>query len=161
MLQYDFEQSIGCWIFGTAHAMAKAMNEELAAHSITLRQWEVLCWLTFQGEQSQSALAENMRIEAPTLVGVLDRMERDGWIERVSDPGDRRRKLIRPTEQVEPVWAKMVACAQRVRQRATAGLSEEQRESLRDMLAQVRENLSGESCSAGQREPCAAKAQSA
>ena len=126
--------------------MSKALNEELAVHNITLRQWEVLCWLSYQGEQSQSMLAENMRIEAPTLVGVLDRMERDGWIERVPDPGDRRRKLIRPTEQVEPVWAKMVACAQRVRERATAGLSPEQRESLRDMLQLVRENLGAEDC---------------
>src|SRR5438309_7039654 len=99
MLQYDFENSIGYWIFAAAHELARALNEELAAHGITFRQWEVLALLSLKGEQSQSELAERMRIEAPTLVGVLDRMERDGWILRALDATDRRKKLIRPTAQ--------------------------------------------------------------
>src|SRR5438876_4160158 len=113
MLQYDFEKSIGYWIFSAAHEMSRALNEELAAHGITFRQWEVLAMLSLSGEQSQCELAERMRIEAPTLVGVLDRMERDGWIQRIPDESDRRRKLVRPTPQVEPVWNKMIECAKR------------------------------------------------
>ncbi len=97
MLDYDFENSVGYWVFATAHALSCAMNEELAAHGITSRQWEVLACISHDGELSQSELAERMHIEAPTLVGVLDRMERDGWIVRITDDNDRRRKLIRPT----------------------------------------------------------------
>ncbi len=114
MLQFDFENSVGYWVFATTHELQRAMNEELAAHGITYRQWEVLAWISMAGEQSQSALAERMSIEPPTLVGVLDRMERDGWIERVPADGDRRKKLIRPTSRVEPLWNRMVACAHRV-----------------------------------------------
>jgi MarR family transcriptional regulator for hemolysin len=141
MLQYDFENSIGFWIFSAAHELTRVMNEELAEHGITFRQWQVLAWLSFLGEVSQSEVADNMGIEAPTLVGVLDRMERDGWIERVTDPRDRRRKIIRPTERVEPVWAKMVECAMRVRQRATRGLTAEQLADLQSTLASVKANF--------------------
>lgn len=145
MLQYDFEASAGYWICSAAHEMGRAINEELATQGITHRQWEVLAWLSFlQREMTQSELAEQMRIEAPTLVGVLDRMARDGWIERVPDPGDRRKKLIRVTDQVEPVWARMVQCATRVRAKATAGLSPEQLTQLRETLAHIRANLAGE-----------------
>ena len=115
MLQYDFESSVGYWIFATAHEFHQKLNEQLAQHGITYRQWEVLVWLSFAGESSQSELAQRMHIEAPTLVGVLDRMERDGWITRSMDERDRRRKVIRVTEQVEPVWNRMVSCAQDVR----------------------------------------------
>lgn len=141
MLQFDFEKSVGYWIFATAHQVACAMNEELQALGITHRQWEVLAWLSYESNLSQTELAERMGIEAPTLVGVLDRMERDGWIQRVPSETDRRKKLIRPTDRVEPVWAQMVSCGLRVRARATKGLNEEQLSQLRHTLAQMRRNL--------------------
>ncbi len=141
MLQFDFERSVGYWIFATAHQLSCAMNDELQIHGITYRQWEVLAWISFSGELSQTELAERMGIEAPTLVGVLDRMERDGWIQRVQSSTDRRKKLIRPTERVEPLWTQMVACGRRVRTRATQGLEEEQITTLRHVLATMRENL--------------------
>lgn len=141
MLQYDFEKSIGYWVFATAHEFGRAMNEELAAHGITFRQWEVLALISLTGEQSQSELAERMKIEAPTLVGVLDRMERDGWIQRVPDKKDRRRKLIHPTERVEPVWNKMVECALHTRRRALNDFSEGEIDQLRGFLTRMRSNL--------------------
>ena len=99
MLQYDFENSVGYWIFATAHDLACTINEEFAGMGITHRQWEVLAWISYLGELSQTELAEKMGIEVPTLVGVLDRMERDGWIQRIPSETDRRKKLIRVTEK--------------------------------------------------------------
>lgn len=142
MLEYDFENSLGYWVCATAHDLARSLNEELAEHGITLRQWEVLATLSLAREQSQSELAERLKIEAPTLVGVLDRMERDGWIVRRADPSDRRRKIIQATQQVEPAWHKMIECAKHVRQRATAGLSHDELETLRVLLGRVRDNMS-------------------
>src|SRR6185295_337652 len=135
MAECDLENSVGCWVFSTMHALSRAMNDELAALGITYRQWEVLAWISCTGELSQSELADKMSIEAPTLVGVLDRMERDGWIQRIPDEQDRRKKLIRPTEQVTPIWTKMVGCARHVAERAVTGLSLDQVEQLRDTLA--------------------------
>lgn len=144
MLRFDFNESVGYWIFATAHSLSCAMNEELQAHGITRRQWEVLAWISYAGELSQAKLAENMGIEAPTLVGVLDRMERDGWIQRIPSPTDRRKKIIRPTEKVEPVWSQMISCGLQVRARATNGLSEQQLATLREILGIMRSNLSVE-----------------
>jgi DNA-binding MarR family transcriptional regulator len=142
MLQFDFESSIAYWIFATAHQLACTINEELAELGITHRQWEVLAWISFAGELSQTELAAKMGIEAPTLVGVLDRMERDGWIVRVPSETDRRKKLIRTTERVEPVWAQMLARGAGIRARVTKGLSEQQLTALRDTLAVMLDNLS-------------------
>jgi DNA-binding MarR family transcriptional regulator len=148
MLEFDFENSVGYWVFAPTHELCRAMNEELAAHGITYRQWEVLAWISKAGEQSQSELAERMCIEPPTLVGVLDRMERDGWIERIPANGDRRKKLVRATPRVEPLWAKMVACAHRVRARAVQTLQPEQLGELRDILTTIRHNLDDASAAA-------------
>lgn len=144
MLQYDFESSVGYWIFATAHEFQQKLNEELSKHGITYRQWEVLVWLSFAGESSQSELAQRMHIEAPTLVGVLDRMERDGWITRATDDRDRRRKVIRVSPQVEPVWARMVDCAKGVRAQAIEGVSEAELQTVRNVLNRMRQNLAGD-----------------
>lgn len=141
MLEYDFENSVGYWVFATTHELCRAMNAELSAHGITYRQWEVLAWISKTGSQSQSELAERMFIEPPTLVGVLDRMERDGWIERVPADGDRRKKMVRGTPRVETLWAKMVACAHRVRSRAIRDLQPEQLAQLNEILGTIRSNL--------------------
>jgi MarR family transcriptional regulator for hemolysin len=141
MLRYDFENSVGYWMIQAAHEYQQAVNEELAPHGITWRQGQVLGYLSLYGPLSQAELAEYMRVEPPTLVGILDRMERDGWIRRDSDTTDRRRKVIHPTDAAEPVWSKIAACARKVRTRATRGLTAEQLATLKQLLTTIQHNL--------------------
>jgi MarR family transcriptional regulator for hemolysin len=94
-----------------------------------------------EGELSQAELANKMMVEPPTLVGILDRMERDGWITRNSCPSDRRKKLIRATTAAEPVWEKIAEGGRRVRASATEGLTEQELETLKQLLRRVNRNL--------------------
>lgn len=141
LLKYDFEESIGFWVGMTARAWEQAVNDEMSSHGITFRQFQVLAWLAFEGELSQNQLAERLKVEAPTMVGLLDRMERQGWISRQPDAGDRRRKIVMPTPKVKPVWERMTACARRVRARANEGLSAEELAIVKKALAKIQANL--------------------
>jgi MarR family transcriptional regulator for hemolysin len=140
-LHFDFEESIGYWLTLTTQAYHRAVSDELEPHGITYRQSMVLGWLALEGELSQAELAARMMVEPPTLVGILDRMERDGWISRHSCPGDRRKKLIRATTAAEPAWDKIVECAGRVRSQATEGLSDRQLATLKKLLRRVLHNV--------------------
>jgi MarR family transcriptional regulator for hemolysin len=140
-MNYDFENSIGFWLTLTTQAYHRSVSEELAPHGITYRQSMVLAWLALEGELSQTELASKMMIEPPTLVGILDRMERDGWIARHDCPTDRRKKIVRAKEAAEPVWEQIVQCALRVRSLATEGLDETQLATLRSLLQRVHQNL--------------------
>lgn len=117
------------------------MATELSRENITLRQWEVLAWIVYEGEPSQTTLAERLGIEAPTLAGVLARMERDGWLERKCCPDDRRKKRIRVTQKAEAVWNRMVECCHRVRRQATAGIPPDDLAILKQTCDRLRENL--------------------
>ena len=141
MLDHDLDEGLGVWITFAADAYRKALTEELAPHGFTFRQCQVLGYLAYDGPQAQNVLAEKMRVEPPTLVGILDRMERDGWISREACTEDRRKKLIHPTELARPVWDTILQCGRRVRARASQGLSSEQLELLRELLHIVQENL--------------------
>jgi MarR family transcriptional regulator for hemolysin len=141
VLEYDFENSVGFWICQASHALQRAFNEELAPQGVTYRQAQVLGCLALEGRLSQIDLAERMRIEPPTLVGILDRMEQGGWIRRDGDKSDRRRKFVRPTAAAKPIWSKIVAAAKRVRARATRGMTSTQLAQLKKLLAVVQTNL--------------------
>ena len=47
------------------------------------------------GPLSPSALARRAGLHPATMTGILDRLERSGWVARERDPGDRRAVLIK------------------------------------------------------------------
>lgn len=142
MLEFDFQSSIGHAICMTGHLFERAMRDELVPSGITFRQCQVLAWLAMEGEpMSQVELADRMNIEPPTLVSALDRMERDGLIVREPCAEDRRKKFVKPLPKAKGVWKKIIACAERVRQRATGGLSEQEVATLHSLLVRVQTNL--------------------
>jgi MarR family transcriptional regulator for hemolysin len=143
MLQYDFDESVGYWVAMTSRAFRRALELQLSQAGITFRQWEVLAWIALEGELSQIELSERLGVEAPTLVGILDRMERDGWLDRYACCQDRRKKRIRVTEKAEALWSRMVDCARRVRNQATAGFNAEELAQLKTFCERLRANLEG------------------
>jgi DNA-binding MarR family transcriptional regulator len=47
------------------------------------------------GPLSPSALARRAGLHPATMTGILDRLERSGWVARERDPGDRRAVLVK------------------------------------------------------------------
>jgi DNA-binding MarR family transcriptional regulator len=56
---------------------------------------EVLDLLVRLGPLSPSALARSAGLHPATMTGVLDRLERAGWVAREADPADRRGSVVR------------------------------------------------------------------
>lgn len=141
MLKHDFENSIGFWISASACLYHRALAARLAPEGITFRQCQVLGILALENQLSQHEFCDRLHLEPPTVAGILDRMERDGWIERSVDPADRRKRIVRAAAAARPVWSRILACAQQTRTEATAGLSSDELNQLRDLLERVQVNL--------------------
>jgi DNA-binding MarR family transcriptional regulator len=58
--------------------------------------------LNRHGPLSPSALARLAGLHPATLTGILDRLERGGWIGRERDPGDRRAVVVRALRDRAP-----------------------------------------------------------
>lgn len=125
----------------TTRALRRGLEAELVNEGITLRQWEVLAWLTIENAMTQSALADRLGIEAPTLAGILDRMERDGWVERHACTHDRRKKRLRATAKADAVWTRMAECAHRMRAKAMTGITPEELAQLKSVCERIRANV--------------------
>ncbi|MEM9702890.1 MAG: MarR family transcriptional regulator [Planctomycetota bacterium] len=141
MLKHDFQDSIPYFIFTAAHAIERAMSAALEGHDITFRQCQMLGMLAAHGSLSQTQVAGLMGVEPSSVARLVDRMTRDGWIERRPDPHDRRRTLLYPTERAEPVWERVREVGLSVRRRALDGIAEPDEASLKRLLKQLRDNL--------------------
>jgi DNA-binding MarR family transcriptional regulator len=108
---------------------------------MTFTQCKVLVFLSRNEGTTQAKLAEASDTEPMTLVRVLDRMERDGWIERRPDPADRRAHRLYLKPASTPVLNEVQRIGEKARSEALAGLSSEEREQMTDMLEHVRRNL--------------------
>jgi MarR family transcriptional regulator for hemolysin len=73
----------------------------------------------------QVDIARRLRIEGPTLTRMIDALEKDGLVERIPDPADRRTKQLRVTEQGEAALEGMFAIADEMRGRLLDGLDED------------------------------------
>lgn len=77
---------------------------------------ECLDLIFLRGGASAGELAEATGLTSGAMTAVIDRMERAGYVERVADPNDRRRREVRirpeasrPIEAVyQPIQARMV-----------------------------------------------------
>jgi DNA-binding MarR family transcriptional regulator len=57
---------------------------------------ECLDLIDLHGPLSPSALARRAGLHPATMTGIIDRLERGGWITRERDPADRRGVVIQP-----------------------------------------------------------------
>lgn len=81
----------------------------VSSRGLTLTRARLLLHLARNPGATQSELAALMELEQPTLVRVLDGLERQGLIRRCAVPGDRRVKSIALTEAGQPVVKELEA----------------------------------------------------
>ena len=144
MLAYDFESSLGYWITITSHHYQQQLDRELAPFEITFRQFQVVGWLVLAGPLTPAELARRLMVERPTLTGLLDRMEREGWVRRKNCDVDGRKRRVELQPDASSVWSQIVGCLQRVRLKAVQGLTRDEQETLTTLLQKVLHNLEPE-----------------
>lgn len=92
-------------------------------------------------ELSQRELADRMGVEGPTMVRHLDRLEREGMIQRRRDPSDRRVMRIAVTTAGEEVLRTLEAVADAMDAEIAAMLGPEAYEAMLGMLEHLRAHM--------------------
>ncbi|MET7477296.1 MarR family transcriptional regulator [Streptomyces sp. NPDC005648] len=83
-------------------------------------------------------LSEMTGVAARTTTSIVDGLERDGLVERVRHPHDRRAFLVRLTDEGVRCHREAEEVDRLALAEATAALGAEDRELLRDLLARIR-----------------------
>jgi DNA-binding MarR family transcriptional regulator len=98
-------------VLKTGSVIRRVISKAMEAEGLTPQQYNVLRILRGAGQQGLPtlAIAERLVEEAPGMTRLVDRMEKQGWVERERSSTDRRQVFCRITpagleavERVEP-----------------------------------------------------------
>ena len=114
-----------------------AVREE----GLTLARARALFAIARRGPMTQKELAEELEIETPTLVRVLDGMARQDLIIRTEDANDRRAKRIAMTEAGNLAFDRMHVLAAGLREEIADEISEDDIEIALSVVRRLTRNL--------------------
>lgn len=124
-----------------SRTFARVVDAPLRDLGLAIGQLPVLVTLKRNGALSQAELAHIAQVEQPSMAQLLNRMERQGLVERVLDPNDARRRLISLTTQAAQRMPEGKAIMQSTSEQALEGFSSEERTQLFTLLERVNGNL--------------------
>lgn len=89
-------------LYETANALRNQLDKRLKPLGLSQAKWRALLYLSLAEKQlTQKELALRMGIEGATLVGLLDRLTKTGWVERQSSASDRRSNFVCLTQKAQ------------------------------------------------------------
>lgn len=141
LMKSDGTKTLGFLLHDAARLVRRRFELRGQAHGLSSAQWRLLVHLVREGSASQARIAELLEIEPISVSRLVDRMEQAGWVERGTDPADRRIRLLRPSEKAMGAFAEVKAVAGEIYEKALAGLSTEECEILMRGLVTVAANL--------------------
>ena len=135
------EEYIGVVISDVARLLRTEFDRRVRRLGITRAQWLVLTRLHRRPGASHSELAEMMEVEKATAGRMIDRLVANGWVERRSEPGDKRVKRVYLTREAERVHKRIWRVAEDTVETALADLSSRESKQLFTLLQRVKETL--------------------
>jgi DNA-binding MarR family transcriptional regulator len=135
---FDFEQTIG-FLLAKVHQRGYALfKARLTPFGLTPQQFVLLAFLWKQDALTQAELSDKTDIDRTTMGGLIDRLAKDGLVERLPHPDDRRAYRICLTERAKTLEDELCPLAREVRERFLARLTQDEQQTLRSLLEKLR-----------------------
>ena len=128
-------------LFQVGNTLQKQAVKELG---VTTVQWAVLGALSDPRPthgMSVGTLADFLVVSRQNLDGVLKRLERDGLVERVTDPVDKRARMVRLTREGFAFWAELRERIFQFYDQAASGFKFDDRVALAHYLNELQRSL--------------------
>lgn len=137
----DDDEYIGYVISDVARLIRTVFDRRVRNIGLTRAQWLVLTRLYRRPGASQTELAEMLEIDRASAGRMIDRMEKNGWVERRADIEDRRVNRLYLTADARKAHKAMWAIAEATVDDALAPLSAAEREQFTRLAARVKGRL--------------------
>jgi DNA-binding MarR family transcriptional regulator len=112
--------------------LQKAFSE--SGVEVTPIQVMLLFFLQKNDGSSLTRISQGLMLENPTVTGLIDRLEKLGYVKRSDHPNDRRVYLIHLTEKGKKVANKALPIVKRINDQVKEGYSEGEIENFKKVL---------------------------
>src|ERR1700753_2081693 len=118
------QSELGLLVSRLGRVWRRRADQALSAHGLSEAMSTPLLILSRRGKcVRQGVLANEMGIEGPSLVRLIDLLQAEGLVERREDPTDRRAKMLHVTALGEAKVAEINRVLKRVRAELMSGIS--------------------------------------
>lgn len=127
-------------VMATADAFLRESQRLFRPHGLTAAQYNVLNVLApHPGGMSQRQLSDVLVVDRSNVTGLLDRMEKAGWVRRSDAPQDRRVYLVTLTPAGRRLWGKVTPRFLAVIAQVTRGMTVKEMAASTVLLRQMAE----------------------
>jgi len=95
----EINNCINFLLSASQNVVNKYFKQELSKYNVTPAQYGVLNCLWSHGDLTPSTIRNMLKLEASSVSGVLDRMQKEDLIDRTIDPNNRRTIIVSPTDK--------------------------------------------------------------
>jgi len=137
---FKLNDCVGFITNNTSKIIADVFNAKLSAYDMTRVQWIALYFLGTSKYINQSELAEKMNIKKSTIVRLIDRMEKEGYVQRKKDIKDRRITYIFLTALGKKLRKKLLPFGEEFSNLISKDISNEDMKIFKNVLNKLVEN---------------------
>lgn len=137
----DDDEYIGYVLSDVARLIRTVFDRRVRDIGLTRAQWLVLTRLYRRPGASQTELADMLEIDRASAGRMIDRMQKNGWVERRADSEDRRINRLYLTADARRAHKDMWAIAEATVDDALAPLSVVEREQFTRLAARIKGQL--------------------
>ena len=112
-------------------------ESNLKDNDLTLKEFSVLLRIRFQGVATQHDLVELFKVSGAYIAKLLRKFENQGYIARKEDPENRRKKLVKMTDDGIKKTDEIIEVIQNWEDKVTAGISEDEIKTLKEILFKI------------------------
>ncbi len=141
MPTFDLEGHSFFWMTQVMACRDRQLAQELKDEGLRVPEWRALASLHAKKSLSMSELSDLASIDRSTLTRTMDRMQKSGWVTRLSDSDDMRVTRLALTASGQRLFARVWPTVERLNIAACAGLPESALGMLRWTLQHMRQNL--------------------
>lgn len=124
----------------------KEIHTKLSAYNLTKSQLDILNYLDQHPDQMtcQKDLQNYLHVSNATINGLVNRLEQNGYIYRITNSEDKRMVSIHPTEKANQIKDLFLTTIYNLEQKMMAHLAPDKQEELVNLLEQMIQNIESE-----------------
>lgn len=124
----------------------KEIHTKLSAYNLTKSQLDILNYLDQHPDQMtcQKDLQNYLHVSNATINGLVNRLEQNGYIYRITNSEDKRMVSIHPTEKANQIKDLFLTTIYNLEQKMMAHIAPNKQEELVNLLEQMIQNIESE-----------------
>lgn len=124
----------------------KEIHTKLSSYNLTKSQLDILNYLDQHPDQvtCQKDLQNYLHVSNATINGLVNRLEQNGYIYRITNSEDKRMVSIHPTEKANQIKDLFLTTIYNLEQKMMAHIAPDKQEELVNLLEQMIQNIESE-----------------